>query len=106
MRKDDLSFLIFKNIVFLTNRDLLLLLKEIDNITLLYACKSCDDVLVCHIAAQFSQLAKEYFLDDLSRIGFVASDQESILAQQRISRIFARLYRQGRLKDWNIKYAA
>ncbi len=95
----------FENIVFLTNQDLLTLLKEIDNVTLLKACKRCDEIILHRILSQLSLLARDYFFDDLAKMGSVP-DEEVLSAQNRIGIIFSDAYLKGRLQDWNGGFAA
>lgn len=105
MRKTNLPIFTFENIVFLSDRDVLRLVEEIDNVTLLQACKKCDDFLIQRIVSQFSQLGRDYFCDDFARIGSVPDD-EILAAQNRIGEVLSRLYLKGQLKDWDYKYAA
>jgi len=105
LARNNRSLFAFENIVFLTDRDLLCLLKEIDNVTLLQACKQCDDLVIQRISRQFSQLAREYFYDDFARIENT-SPEEIADAQGRIGDTLNRLYFQGQLKDWVSNYAA
>lgn len=105
MKRSDISVFTFENIVFLSDRDLLLLLKQIDNVTLLQACKKCDDFIVQRIICQFSEAGRQYFLEDSQKMG-TTTDEEILIAQNRIGEILSRLYRRGKLKDWNTQYAA
>jgi hypothetical protein len=92
-------------IVFLSNRDLLILLQNVDNVTLLHACQKCDDMLIYRITSQFSNLAKTYFFEDMGRVGLI-SDENIFAAQERIALILSELMGNCQLKDWNSKYAA
>lgn len=96
---------IFEHIVFLSNRDLWLLLAETDNVTILQACQRADDVILIRIRSVFSKTACDYFNDDLSKF-WMTSDEEALRARRRMVRIFHKLYRRGRFKDWNLQYAA
>jgi flagellar motor switch protein FliG len=97
--------LTFDDAVFLSDTDLLCLLKKIDNVTLLQACSRCDDQLLKRITGQFSQTAKEYFYDDMTKLGDV-SDEAASMAQERITQVLIELYRRGSIKNWHTKYAA
>lgn len=105
MPRSNGSIFTFENIVFLSDRDLLRLLKEIDNVTLLRACAHCDDLLISRITAQFSRTARDYFFADLVKIGKI-TDDEAIEAKEKIGAILSSLYERGKLRDWNTKYAA
>ncbi len=96
---------IFEHIVFLSNRDLWLLLAETDNVTILQACQRVDDSILVRIRSVFSRTACEYFNDDLSKF-WMTTDEEATLARDRMVKIFHELYRRGRFKDWNLLYAA
>jgi len=96
---------IFEHLVFLSNRDLWLLLAETDNVTILQACQRADDVILIRIRSVFSKTACDYFNDDLSKF-WMTSDEEASRARRRMVRIFHKLYRRGILKDWNLLYAA
>lgn len=104
MARNDGVLFTFENIVFLSDRDLLCLLKEVDNVTLLQACKQCDELVLQRINKQFSQLARDYFYDDLLKIGNVRSS-EVMAAQNKIGRILGQLYLSGKIIDWDISAA-
>lgn len=95
----------FEHIIFLSNRDLWVLLSETDNVTILQACYNVDDVILVRIRSVFSKTACDYFNDDLSKFWMTSKD-EAIRARHRMVRIFHKLYRRGRLKDWSLPYAA
>lgn len=102
--KNDFEFQ-FEHLVFLSNRDLWLLLAETDNVTILQACQGADNYILVRIRSVFSELACEYFNDDLSK--FWATRNEDILAaRERMSKTLSQLHRQGRIKDWDVAYAA
>lgn len=105
MKRSNFSVFTFENIVFLSDRDLLLLLKQIDNVTLLKACKQCDEFIVQRIICQFTEAGRQYFLVDSQNLG-PTTDDEILAAQNKIGEILSRLYLKGRLKDWTSKYAA
>lgn len=89
----------------MTDRDLWMLLTEVDNVTLLLACQKVDDCILIRIRTVLSETACTYFNDDLSKF-WTASNEEVLKARYRIVRIFSKLYRQGRFKDWTLLYAA
>lgn len=95
----------FEKIVFLTDRDLLTLLTEVDNVTLLQACQRVDDHILIRIRSVLSETACGYFNDDLSKF-WMTSNEESLKARYRIARVIHMLYRRGRFKDWIPLYAA
>ena len=101
---EDIEFK-FEHIVFLSNRDLWLLLAETDNVTILQACQRADDSILVRIRSVFSKTACDYFNDDLSKF-WMTTDDEMIHARQRIAKIFHRLYHRGRFKDWATVYVA
>lgn len=102
--RDEIDF-IFEHIIFLSNQDLWLLLAETDNVTILQACQRADDTILVRIRSVFSKTACDYFNDDLSKF-WMTSDEDMLRARQRMVRIFHKLYRRGRLKDWILHYAA
>lgn len=104
MTRNRIQILTFENTVFLSDRDMLRLLREIDNVTLLRACKKCDDFIVRRIMGPLSNQARGYFEDDFVKMGNV-SDDEILAAQNRIGEIFSELYLKGKLKDWATVYA-
>lgn len=96
---------IFEHIIFLSNRDLWLLLAETDNVTILQACHNADDAILIRIRSVFSKTACDYFNDDLSKF-WMTSEKEALRARRRMVRIFHSLYSRGYFKDWNLLYAA
>lgn len=95
----------FESVIFLSDCDLLRLLKEIDNVTLLQACNRCDNLLIYRITSQFSRTARDCFYEDMTKFGIV-KDEDVFLAQERIGVILNGLSQCGKLKDWNTKYAS
>lgn len=104
MKKNDFEFQ-FEHLVFLSNRDLWLLLAETDNVTILQACQDAEDYILVRIRSVFSKLACEYFDDDLSKF-WTTRNEDIHAARGRMSKILQRLYRQGKIKDWDAFYAA
>ena len=103
-KKNDFEFQ-FEHLVFLSNRDLWLLLAETDNVTILQACQGVDNYVLVRIRSVFSKLACDYFNDDLSKF-WATRDEDIVAARSKMSKTLRRLYRQGRIKDWDIQYAA
>ena len=95
----------FEHLVFLSNRDLWLLLAETDNVTILQACQSADDSILIRIRSVFSKTACDYFNDDLSKF-WGTRDEDIFTARAKMSKTLRKLCRQGRIKDWDVKYVA
>lgn len=104
MEQNDLSALTFEHIVFLSNRDLWLLLAETDNVTILQACQKADDFLLFRIRSVFTKTACSYFNDDLIKFS-TASDSEIRDARNRMTAILCTLNRRGLFQDWLFKFA-
>lgn len=104
MGQSDFSLLTFEHIVFLSNRDLWLLLSETDNVTILQACQNADEFLLFRIRSVFTKTACKYFNDDLSKFS-TASDFEIFDARIRMTEILGALNRKGLLQDWIFKIA-
>ncbi len=105
MIKVDSSDFTFQHIVFLSNRDLWLLLAENDNVTILQACQKADDLVLFRIRSVFSKTAVEYFNDDLNKF-CGTSEAKVIEARKRMVSVLSELYEHGRLYDWDAKYAS
>lgn len=67
MERNDLTIFTFDTIIFLSNRDLWLLLAETDNVTILQACQGADDLILIRIRSVFTRAACDYFNNDLSK---------------------------------------
>lgn len=96
---------IFDDIFFLSDRDLLTLLKEIENTTLLHACSKCDDFVLLRVAGVLSNLARSYFYEDLTKTG-VVSDHLVAEAQLSIAIMMNELYSDGQFLDLRPRLAA
>ncbi len=103
--KVDSSDFTFQHIIFLSNRDLWLLLAENDNVTILQACQKADDLVLFRIRSVFSKTAVEYFNDDLNKF-CGTSKAQTVEARNRMAKVLSELYEQGRLHDWDVKYAS
>lgn len=104
MGKSEPSVLNFEYIVFLSNRDLWLLLAETDNVTILKACQQADDLLLLRIRSVFTKTACHYFNDDLSKYS-QTSIFEITQARDRMAGTLSDLNKQGRLQDWIFRFA-
>lgn len=94
----------FKDIVLLTDRDLLKLLKHIENEILLLACHG-DATLVGRVSSVFSEYGRCCFYEDLDNMGLVVDiDQEA--SRKEIENIFNELHQAGKLLDWTDQYAS
>ena len=89
----------------MTDRDLLTLLRNIDNDVLLYACQRCDEGFLFRITSQFSSTAKKYFYEDMERVGHIGDDEIS-MAREKIGLIWDQLIFECKFKDWNSNYSA
>lgn len=94
----------FKNIVLLTDRDLLKLLRHIENEILLLACHG-DATLIGRVASVFSEYGRCCFYEDLNNMRAVVSEDQ-VIARKEIEKIFNELRQTGILQDWAIKYAS
>lgn len=89
----------------MTDRDLLTLLRNIDNDVLLYACQGRDEDFLYRITSQFSSTAKKYFYEDLARLPSLDVDRAQA-ACRGIEKIFHELVLAGHIQDWPTKYAS
>lgn len=89
----------FSRIAYLSNRDLLTLLSNIDNLILLQACYGSDEELIYRVSSVFSSTAKRYFFDDLKAIGRV-SLHNTEKCREHIESLFESLLAQGEIKDY------
>lgn len=103
-QSDDLIF-IFDDIFFLSDRDLLTLLKEIENTVLLHACSHCDDFVLRRVTSVLSKTARSYFYEDLSRTGLVP-EREASEAQLQIAIVMNELFSQGAFIDFRVRMAS
>lgn len=94
----------FKNIVLLTDRDLLKLLRHIENEILLLACHG-DAILIKRIGSTLSEHGRNCFHEDLGAIGIV-HDADQAAAKKEVEDIFNELHQAGKLRDWATKYAS
>lgn len=104
MERNDFSIFTFETIIFLSNRDLWLLLAETDNVTILQACQRADDLILIRIRSVFTKTACDYFNDDLSKY-CSAAEFEISHARERMAQTLSDLHEQGRLQDWYFKFA-
>ena len=104
MKNSKTNEFVFENIVLLTDRNLLKLLKQIENSTLLLACHG-DGTLIDRVASVFSEYGRRCFHKDLGDMGIV-NDEDQAAARKEIEDIFNELYQRGRLRHWAPKCAA
>lgn len=104
MRTSYINEFAFKDIVILTDRDLLKLLKQIENPTLLLACHG-DTTMIDRIASVLSEHGRSCFYEDIGDMG-VVNDEDQAAAKKEIGEIFNELYKTGKLRDWAIKYTS
>ena len=104
MSKSNALIFSFESIVFLSNRDLWLLLSETDNVTILQACQKADSIMLLRIRSVFTKTACNYFNDDLNKF-MGTSNEEIAQARERMTEILYCLGEQGRLQDWFFEFA-
>lgn len=99
MRKSNDLIFTFENIIFLSRHDLITLLQEVDNVTLLTACSGADVLIFRRLKEALSNLAWNLFCEDLMRHPW-PSENDLNVSRLRIGTIFRMLCMNQKLRDW------
>lgn len=95
----------FSDLLYFSDSDVITVLKEIDNVTLLTACQGSDVALIWRIASVLSETAREYFFEDLNQFAFCSMESVEF-NRTTIQSIMDSLYYSGKLEFYALKIGA
>lgn len=99
------TIFVFQDLLYLSDRDVATVMKEVDNPTFLIACQGCSESVVWRIVSTFSETARAYFYEDINQ--FCNSSREEVdEARWKIQSIMDELFYNGEFLDCNLKLSA
>lgn len=105
MNDENDPIFVFNDLLYLSDEEITIVMKDVDNCTLLLACQNVDLELICRITSTFSKTAREYFYDDINR--FQNSSLKDVEAARiRIQETMDNLYYDGLIVTTAIKVSA
>jgi len=105
MNLNNIPIFIFEDLLCFSECDIVEVMKEVDNVTLLIACQGADLNIIWKITSSFSATARGYFYDDINQFNDSTPEQVQD-ARSKIQSIMDDLYYDGTLQIDSIKMSA